>query len=90
MIYIKTIKESQNAEEVWQNYWDIVWKLYELSKEIRTDREIIFTSKKWNELFKKNEIQYYKTIIYCLQINELVKRINQEIKKYLRKFVNHE
>ena len=28
-------------------------------------------------------------IVYHLQINELIKRVNQEIKKYLRKFVSY-
>ena len=39
---------------------------------------------------KKNKIHYYKTIVYYLRSNGLVKRINKEIKKYLKKYINHE
>ena len=39
---------------------------------------------------KKNGIHYYKTIIYYFKSNKLIKRINREIKKYFRKYINYE
>ena len=38
---------------------------------------------------KKKEIEHQKTTTYYLQINGLIKRVNQKIKQYLRKFVSH-
>ena len=39
---------------------------------------------------KENKIHHYKTIAYYSKSNELVKRTNKEIKRYLRKYINHE
>ena len=39
---------------------------------------------------KKNKIHHYKTTTYYLKSNELVERVNRKIKKYLRKYINHE
>ena len=39
---------------------------------------------------KKDKIYYYKTITYHSKLNELVKRTNKEIKKYLKKYINYE
>ena len=45
MIYLKAVKKKEKVSEMWQNYWDCVWKLYKLLKKIRTDRETIFTNR---------------------------------------------
>ena len=39
---------------------------------------------------KKNKIHYYKITIYHFRLNKLIKHINKEIKKYLKKYINYE
>ena len=39
---------------------------------------------------KKDKIHHYKTTAYHPKSNGLVERTNREIKKYLRKYINHE
>ena len=89
MIHLKVVKETQTVKKVWQDYWDTTWKLHGLSRTIRTDRKTVFTSKTWKEQIKNEGIEHQKTTTYHSQVNGLVKRVNQEIKRYLRKFVSH-
>ena len=90
IIYFRTVKEKEKAFKVWQDCWNCTWKLYKLLKKIRTNRETVFTNKWWKEQMKKDKIHYYKIITYHSKSNGLVKRTNKEIKKYLRKYINHE
>ena len=39
---------------------------------------------------RKERIIHHKTITYYLKTNKLIERTNREIKKYLRKYINHE
>ena len=45
MIHFKTIKKKKKVSEIWQNYWNYTWKLYELSTKIRTDKKTVFMNK---------------------------------------------
>ena len=90
MIHLRVVKEKEKTSEVWQDCWNCTWKLYGLSKKIRTDRKTVFMNKWWKEQIKKNKIHHYKTIAYYSKSNGLVKHTNKEIKKYLRKYINHE
>lgn len=89
MIHIKAIKEKETAIKIWRNYQEIAWKLYEYPEEIWSDQETVFISKVWKEKCQKQEMKHPKTISYHSQINEQMKWINQEIKKYLRKYISH-
>ena len=39
---------------------------------------------------KKDKIRHHKTIVYYPKSNELIKRTNKKIKRYLRKYINYE
>ena len=39
---------------------------------------------------KKDKIHHHKTTAYHLKSNELVERTNKKIKKYFKKYINHE
>ena len=38
---------------------------------------------------RNDEIRHHKTIVYHFKLNELVKRTNREIKRYLKKYINY-
>ena len=76
MIYLKVVKKVQTTKEVWQDYWDTVWKLHDLLRTIRIDYETVFTSKTWKEQMRNKEIKHQKTTVYHLQVNGLIKRVN--------------
>lgn len=89
MIYLKAVREKEIAKKMWQDCKETIWKLHGYSSEIRIDRRATFIFKIWKEYEKEFRIHPRKTIAYHLQSNDQIKRINREIKKYLRKFVNH-
>ena len=39
---------------------------------------------------KENKINHQKTTAYYSKSNGLVKRVNRKIKRYLKKYINHE
>lgn len=90
MIYLsKTIPEKENAEKVWQDYWDTAWKLHSILQEIRIDQRTIFTSKRWKDKYKIEEIGYVKTTVYHSQTNRQVEYVNRKIKRYLQKYISY-
>lgn len=89
MIYLKTMSERKTADQMWQNCKKTAWKLHDYSRKMWTNRETIFMSKTWKRKCQKQRITHHKTIAYHSQTNGQMKRANREIKKYLRKYVNH-
>ena len=90
MIHLKTVTERKNVKEVWQDCWETTWKLYGTPERIRTDRGSTFMSKEWEGLVKEANIQHDKPTTYHLKSNGLVERTNRKIRKYLRKYINHQ
>ena len=65
-----------------------VYKLHGLPQAIVSDRDRVFTSHFWQELFKLTNTQLRMTSAYHPQFDGQTKRVNQCLKTYLRCFVH--
>ena len=90
MIHLKAVTEKKNAKEVWQDCWETAWKLHGTPEKIRTDRGSTFMSKEWEGFMKEANIQHDKPTAYHSKSNGLVERANREVRRYLRKYINHQ
>ena len=90
MIHLKIVTEKKNIKKVWQDCWETTWKLYGIPERIRTDRGSTFMNKEWKNFIKKANIRHDKSTTYHLKSNGLVERTNKEIRRYLRKYINHQ
>jgi hypothetical protein len=68
-------------------YLNEVFKLHGLPSSIISDRDPIFTSKLWQELFKLAGTQLCMSSAYHSQSDGQTKRVNQCLEAYLRCFV---
>ena len=69
-------------------FMDNVSKLHGLPKAIISDRDRIFTSSVWQELFKMTKTQLKMSTAYHPQNDGQTKRVNQCLKSYVRFFVH--
>jgi hypothetical protein len=65
-----------------------VYKLHGMPQSIITDRDRIFTSTFWKELFSLAEVQLQMTSSYHPQSDGQIERLNQTMETFLRCFVN--
>jgi hypothetical protein len=66
---------------------DNMFKLHGLPQANVTDRDKIFTSSHWKELFHIGGVELRMTTTYHPQSNGQTKRVNQCLETYLRCFV---
>jgi transposase InsO family protein len=67
-----------------QLFIDNVFKLHGLPLAIITDRDRIFTSQLWQDLFKSLNVKLRFSSVYHLQINDQSERVNQCLENYLK------
>ena len=78
------------AEGTAKIYRDHVFRLHGLPKKIIHDRRVQFDVKMMQELYKLLHIEGNPSTAYHPQTNGQTERINQELEKYLRLYVNHQ
>ena len=71
-------------------FQDHVWKLHRLLKSIILDRGVQFAVEIMKELNSLLGIQTKLLTAYHLQMDGQTKRVNQELKQYLRVFINYQ
>jgi hypothetical protein len=74
------------AQTVAQAYMDNVYKLHSLPESIISDRDKVFTSKFWTELFRRSDTQLRMSSSYHPQTDGQTERVNQCLEAYLRCF----
>ena len=89
MAYFVPTTEKTLAKGVIRLFWDYIQKLYSLQESIITDREAQFIAKIIKELNTMLEIDTKLLIAYYLQTDGQMERMNQELKQYLRMFIDH-
>jgi transposase InsO family protein len=67
---------------------DYVYKLHGLPSVIIFDRDKVFTSNLWQELFKLASVALHMYSTYHPQSDGQTERLNQTMETYLRCFVN--
>jgi transposase InsO family protein len=76
------------ALKVAQLLMDSVYKLHGLPQSIVSDRDKVFTSKFWQELFKLTSTTLRMSSSYHPQTNGQTERVNQCLETFLRSFVH--
>lgn len=78
------MKHPITANTVAKAFTDNIFKLHGLPAVIVTDRDKIFTSKLWQDLFKKLGIKLHMSTSYHPQSDGQTERVNQCLENYLR------
>jgi hypothetical protein len=71
------------AQSVAQAFIDNVFKLHGPPVAIFTDRDKIFTSRLWQDIFKSMKVSLHFSTVYHPQIDGRTERVNQCLKNYL-------
>ena len=87
--YFVATTEGMSAEELARLFRDNMWKLHRLPESIMSDRGLQFAVEMTKELNKILGIKTKLSMLYHLQTDGQMERMNQELEQYLRFFVNH-
>lgn len=80
------IAHPYSAETVARLYLDNIFKLHSMPKSIISDRDKVFTSTFWKELFRLTGTQLRPSSSYHPQTDGATERVNQSLEAYLRCF----
>jgi len=89
MSHFVAMTEKMMAEGLAKLFRDNMWKLYGLLESVISDRGPQFAAELMKELNKMLGIETKLSMAYHLQMDSQTKRTNQELKQYLRMYVNH-
>jgi len=78
------VKHPYTANSIAQLFLDNVVKLHGLPSTIVSNRDTIFLSKFWKELFKLYRVNLHLSTAYHPQSDGQTKRVNQCVEMYLR------
>ncbi len=87
--YFLSYKKVTFAEDLTYTFLRMIVANHELSDEIISNRDKLFTSKFWKFLMNQLEIHHKLSTAYHLQTDEQMKRMNQTLKQYLRCYINY-
>lgn len=80
------MQHPYTAAKVAQVFFEKIFSLYGLPKSIVSDRDTIFLSVFWSELFKLQGTKLNLSLAYHPQSDGQTERINQMLECYLRYF----
>jgi len=89
MAHFIATTERTSAEGLVKLFRDHIWKLHRLLESIVSDRGVQFAAGMIKELNHLLEIQTKLSMAYYSQMDGQTERINQELKQYLRVFIDH-
>jgi len=89
MIRLIATMTSIFSSEVVRIYRDNIWKIHGIPKKIISDRGPQFASTFIEELCKALGIKRAMSMAYHPQTNSQTERINQEVKVFLRHYINY-
>ncbi|GJW93602.1 ty3-gypsy retrotransposon protein [Tanacetum coccineum] len=88
-VHFETLPTSFNAHEVAEVFLYIVIKHHGLPKTIVSDRDPIFLSKFWTQLFQLSGTQLNHSTTYHPQIDRKIEVVNRGLEQYLRAMVSN-
>jgi len=89
MVHFILTTERISVEGLARLFRDNVWKLHGLPKSIILDKEPQFAAGLIRELNKMLGIKSKMSTAFHPQTDGQTKRVNQELKQYLRMFIDH-
>ena len=89
MSHFVATTEKTTAEGLARLFRDNVWKLHGLPESVISDRGPQFAAGLTRELNKMLEIETKLSTAYHPETDRQTERTNQELKQYLRMYVNH-
>jgi len=89
MVYFIPTTERMSAEGLVRLFRDNMWKLHGLPKSIISDRRPQFAAGLMRELNKILGIGSKISTAFHSQTDGQTERVNQELKQYLRMFIDH-
>ena len=89
MSHFVATTEKTTAEGLARLFRDNVWKLHGLPESVISDRGPQFAAGLTRELNKMLEIETKLSTAYHPETDGQTERTNQELKQYLRMYVNH-
>ena len=87
--YFVATMERISAKILARLFRNNVWKLHELPESVVSDRSPQFVAELTKKLNKMLGIEMRLSTVFYLQADGQIKQINQELKQYLRFFVDH-
>ena len=88
MHFVATTEETL-MEGLARLFRNNIWKLHELLESIVSDREPQFVAELTRELNRMLRIEMKLSTTFHPQTDGQIERMNQELKQYLRFFINH-
>ena len=82
-------KKASNAEELAYTFLRNVTALQDLSDEIISDRDKLFTSNFWTALTRQLRLSHKMSTVYHSQTDDQTEQMNQVIKQYLQEYVDY-
>jgi len=89
MTHFVTTTEETLAEGLVRLFRDNLWKLHGLLENVMSDRGLQFAVELTKKLNRMLEIKTKLSTVFYLQTDEQTKQMNQELKQYLRFFVDY-
>jgi len=89
MVHFIPTTEKMSAEGLVRLFKDNMWKLHGLPKSIILDRGPQFVTGLIRKLNEMLEIKSKLSTAFHPQTDRQTERVNQELKQYLRMFINH-
>jgi len=89
MVYFIPTTVKTSVEGLARLFRDNVWKLHGLPESIISDRRPQFTARLMRKLNEMLGIKSKLLMAFHPQIDGQTKRVNQELKQYLRMFIDH-
>lgn len=84
-----SISHPYTATQVAQAFFDTVYRLHGMAKTVVSDRDRIFTSSFWKELFSASGTKLQINTAYLPQSDGQTERLNRCLEQYLRAMVSH-
>lgn len=82
------LSHPYTAAQVAQTYFDNIFKLHSMPVALVSDRDKVFTSKFWQQLFRLTKTELRMSTAYHPQTDGQTERVNQCMETYLRCFIS--
>lgn len=88
-MHLGMLPTVHTAHTVASLFLELVVKIHGVPRSLVSDRDLLFISKFWQELFRLSRTQLRMSSAYHPQSDSQIKVLNHVIEQYLRSFVHH-